>query len=172
MNPLFVQVHKNDNVAIIVNPEGVAPGARFANGLETREAIPQSHKITLKALAAGAPVVRYGEVIGHVLADVEAGRWIREDMLTLPAAPPLDQLSLATRRMAAPEPLTGYTFDGYRNADGSVGTRNMLGITTTVQCVAPTVDFAVRRIKQELLPRFPNGRTCVMTLSHGEIPIP
>lgn len=156
MNPLFVQVHGNDNVAIIVNPEGVAAGARFSGGLEAREPIPQSHKITLAALPAGAPVIRYGEVIGHVRADVEAGRWIREDMLTLPAAPPLGELPLATRRIPAPEPLDGYTFEGYRNADGSAGTRNMLGITTTVQCVAPTVEFAVRRIEAEILPRYPN----------------
>ena len=53
-------------------------------------------------------------------------------------------------------PLEGYTFEGYRNADGSVGTQNILGITTTVQCVAPTVDYAVRRIQAEILPRFPN----------------
>jgi hypothetical protein len=39
-----------------------------------------------------------------------------------------------------------YTFDGFRNADGSVGTNNILGITTTVQCVAPTVEYAVTRI--------------------------
>src|SRR6202034_3682654 len=31
-----------------------------------------------------------------------------------------------------------------------------LGISTTVQCVAATVDFAVRRIKAEILPRYPN----------------
>jgi galactarate dehydratase len=37
-----------------------------------------------------------------------------------------------------------------------VGTRNILAITTTVQCVAGVVDFAVRRIKAELLPRYPN----------------
>ena len=37
-----------------------------------------------------------------------------------------------------------------------MGTRNILGITTTVQCVAPTVDYAVRRIRQEILPRFRN----------------
>jgi galactarate dehydratase len=51
-------------------------------------------------------------------------------------------------------PLSGYTFEGYRNPDGSVGTKNILGITTTVQCVAPTVDYAVRRIKSEILPRY------------------
>jgi galactarate dehydratase len=37
-----------------------------------------------------------------------------------------------------------------------VGTKNILGITTTVQCVAPTVEYAAQRIKNEILPRFPN----------------
>ena len=63
-------------------------------------------------------------------------------------------------------PLEGYTFQGYRNADGSVGTRNILAITTTVQCVAGVVDFAVQRIKAELLPRFPNVDD-VVGLEHG-----
>ena len=35
----------------------------------------------------------------------------------------------------------GHTFEGYRNADGSVGTRNILAITQTVQCVAGVTDF-------------------------------
>jgi galactarate dehydratase len=52
--------------------------------------------------------------------------------------------------------LEGYTFEGYRNADGSVGTRNILAITTTVQCVSGVVEFAVQRIKAELLPKYPN----------------
>ena len=78
----------------------------------------------------------------------------------MPAAPPLDRLPLATAVPAPLPPLDGYTFEGYRNADGSAGTRNILGIATTVQCVAPTVDYAVRRIKAELLPRFPECRRC------------
>ena len=62
--------------------------------------------------------------------------------------------------LSTPVPLfAGYagaiTFEGYPGAYG-VGTKNILAISTTVQCVAPTVEFAVRRIKQELLPRFPN----------------
>jgi len=168
VNPLFIQVHPNDNVAIIVNPEGVAPGTSFPSGLIAAERIPQSHKVTLAPLAAGAPIIRYGEVIGHAIGDVDAGRWIREDMLTLPAAPPLDQLPLATRRIDAPEPITGYTFEGFRNKDGSVGTRNLLGITTTVQCVAPTVEYAVRRIEAEILPKYPNVDGVVaVTHSYG-----
>jgi galactarate dehydratase len=156
LEPLYVKVHPRDNVAIIVNPEGLAAGARFACGLELREAIPQSHKVTLTAIDAGAPVIRYGEVIGRANRPIAAGHWVREDMLDLPQAPPLDELPLATAVPAALPPLEGYTFEGYRNADGSVGTRNLLGITTTVQCVAPTVDYAVRRIREEILPRFPH----------------
>jgi len=68
----------------------------------------------------------------------------------------LNDLPLATATPAPQPPLTGQSFEGFRNPDGSVGTKNILGITTTVQCVAPTVDYAVRRIKSELLPRFPN----------------
>jgi galactarate dehydratase len=52
--------------------------------------------------------------------------------------------------------LEGYTFEGYVNANGAVGTRNLLGITTTVQCVAGVVKIAVERIERELLPLFPN----------------
>jgi galactarate dehydratase len=37
-----------------------------------------------------------------------------------------------------------------------VGTRNLLAITTTVQCVAGVVDHAVRRIREQLLPLYPH----------------
>ncbi|HUQ95122.1 MAG TPA: galactarate dehydratase [Bryobacteraceae bacterium] len=156
MKPLYVQVHPDDNTGIIVNPEGLEKGSGFAGGLELRERIPQSHKVALRDLSSGDAVVRYGQIIGHVSREVRAGDWIREDMLDLPAPPPLDELSIATAIPKALPALDGYTFEGYRNPDGTVGTKNILGITTTVQCVAPTVDYAVRRIKQELLPRFPN----------------
>ena len=56
----------------------------------------------------------------------------------------------------AVEPLEGFTFEGYRNPDGSVGTRNILAISTSVQCVAGTVDFAIKRIRETLLPNYPN----------------
>jgi len=153
---LYIQVNRRDNVAIIANPEGVRAGAVFACGLTAREAIPQSHKIALQDLDAGQPVIRYGEVIGRALRPIQRGAWVREDLLDLPVPPSLDELPLATAVPPPPEPLEGYTFEGYRNPDGSVGTRNLLGITTTVQCVAPIVDYTVRRVKAEILPRFPN----------------
>ena len=89
-------------------------------------------------------------------------------MIDLPAAPPLDELPLATAVPAPLPPLTGFTFEGYRNPDGSTGTRNILGLATTVQCVAPTVEYAVRRIRSEILPRYPNVDDVVaVTHSYG-----
>jgi galactarate dehydratase len=154
VEPLYVQVHPLDNVAIIVNPEGLARGTSFSNGLTLSERVPQSHKVALRDLEQGAPILRYGQVIGHAKRAIAAGSWVREEMIDLPAAPRLEDLGLATATPAPLAPLEGQFFDGYPNPDGSVGTKNILGITTTVQCVAPTVDYAVRRIRQELLPRF------------------
>jgi galactarate dehydratase len=156
VRPLFVQIDSRDNVGIIVNAEGVGAGAQFPGGLTAAEAIPQSHKITLRDLSAGEPVLRYGAVIGHAKRDIPRGSWVREDLMHMPDAPSLDELPLCTAMPDVLPPLEGYTFQGYRNADGTVGTRNILGITTTVQCVAPTVDYAAQRIRAELLPRFPN----------------
>ncbi len=156
MKPRYVQIRPDDNVAVIVNPEGLGPGAEFESGLRLRDAVPQAHKVTLADIAAGEPIRRYGEIIGRANRELPAGSWVREEFVEMPAAPALDQLSLATAVPPDPEPLEGFTFEGFRNADGTVATKNILGITTTVQCVAPTVDHAVRRIKQEILPRFPN----------------
>lgn len=45
---------------------------------------------------------------------------------------------------------------GYKNTVGPAGTRNILGIVTTVQCAAGVVNVAVQKIKQELLPKYPH----------------
>jgi galactarate dehydratase len=87
-------------------------------------------------------------------------------LLERPDARALTGLPIATAARPPLMPLDGYTFEGYRNADGSVGTRNILAITTTVQCVAGVVDFAVRRIRSELLPRYRQVDD-VIGLEHG-----
>jgi galactarate dehydratase len=164
--PLFLRVHKRDNVAIVVSAEGLAAGVPGADGFSAREWIPQSHKIALADLLPGEPVIRYGETIGYANRVIQRGGWVREEFIDLPDAPPLDKLPLATSVPAPLPKLDGYTFQGFRNADGSTGTKNILGITTTVQCVAPTVDHAVKRIKAELLPRFPNVDDAI-SITHG-----
>ncbi len=148
-------MHAADNVAIIANDGGLPAGTVLPSGLRLVEQVPQAHKVALLDIAQGEAVRRYNVVIGYARQAIAAGSWVHERLLQMPEARSLEGLPIAT--VPAPDlpPLEGYTFEGYRNADGTVGTRNILAITTTVQCVAGVLDFAVRRIKAELLPRYP-----------------
>jgi galactarate dehydratase len=152
----YIKVHDTDNVAIIVNDNGLKAGTRFPDGLELIEHIPQGHKVALVDIPAHGEIVRYGEVIGYAVRAIPQGSWIEESLVELPKAPPLNTLPLATRVPEPLPPLEGYTFEGYRNADGSVGTKNLLGITTSVHCVAGVVDYVVKIIERDLLPKYPN----------------
>ncbi len=154
--PRYILMHEADNVAVVVNDGGLPAGTVFACGLTLRENVPQGHKVALGDLPQGSVVRRYNVPIGYALKAIGAGSWVHERLLDMPAARELEGLPMATVKSAPLAPIEGRTFEGYRNADGSVGTRNILAITTTVQCVAGVVDFAVQRIKAELLPRFPN----------------
>jgi galactarate dehydratase len=154
--PHYIRVHPQDNVAIVANEGGLPAGIQFDSGLTLREAIPEAHKVALSGIAQGEPIVRYGVVIGYAEAPIEPGSWVHEGVMSLPVAPPLDKLPLATALQEPLPALEGYTFEGFLNADGSVGTKNILGIATTVQCVSATVEFAVKRIRAEILPRYAN----------------
>ena len=166
--PRRIQVAPGDNVAIIVNSLGLPAGSAFPDGLTLNHFVPQGHKVALADIADGGNIIRYNEVIGTAKGDIRRGDWINEDNVVMGTAPPLDELEMATRPPAKPEPLTGYTFEGYRNADGTVGTKNILAVSTSVQCVAGTMEFALKRIKAELLPKYPNvDDVVVLTHAYG-----
>ena len=154
--PRYIKLDTRDNVAIVVNDFGLPVGTRFPCGLELRSFVPQGHKAALVDIDEGAPILRYGETIGYAAAPIKAGEWVDEARIRMPDAPSLDSLEIATAVPAPQPPLEGYTFEGFRNADGSVGTKNILGISTSVQCVRGTLEYAVKRIRAELLPKYPN----------------
>lgn len=155
-HPRYVQVHPSDNVAIVANEGGLPAGTTFDSGLALKEPVPEAHKVALTTIPKGADVTRYGVVIGYAAQEIPAGSWVHEGILTLPPPPSLDQLPPPRTNQQSLPPLEGFTFEGYLNDDGTVGTRNILGISTTVQCVSATVEYAVKRIKAELLPHYPN----------------
>ena len=154
--PKYIKVNESDNVAIVVNEGGLREGTVFPCGLTLKDYVPQGHKVALRPIKKNDPIVRYGEVIGYAKSDIDSGRWIDEALVELPEPPDLDRLSFAEKIPEPKPPLEGYTFEGYRNADGTVGTKNILGITTSVQCVKGVLEHAVKRIKAELLPKYPN----------------
>ena len=155
MPPHTIVMNAIDNVALVANDGGLPMGTVLGNGVVLRDKVAQGHKVALVDIGANAPVLRYGVAIGYALRDIPAGAWVHERLLQLPGARSLDDLPQCTATVPAPAPLLGYTFEGYKNPDGSVGTRNILAITTTVQCVAGVVEFAVEKIKRELLPDYP-----------------
>src|SRR6185437_4329172 len=107
--PLCISMHSHDNVAIVVADDGLAAGTQIPHGPALLEKIPQAHKVALCDIGKGQPVTRYGHTIAFANRTIRAGAWVREEMLDVPQAPPLDELPLAT---AAPPPqpaLSGYT---------------------------------------------------------------
>lgn len=145
-----------DNVAVAVRD--LPAGTVIECGVTTRDPIPQAHKIALTDIAQGGRIVRYGVTLGYARRDLPAGSWINEHMLELPPSPGLDDLPFGTSlkpAAALPDP-PRTTWLGYRNQTGPAGTRNLLGIVTTVQCAAGVVKVAVERIRRELLPRYPH----------------
>lgn len=152
--PVYIKIKQEDNVAITV--DRVSAGSEMMEGVVASQDIPQGHKIALCDIPAGGAIVRYGVVLGYAIDPIAKGQWINEKMLTLPTPPEAEQMQWGVNlRTDLPKPART-TWEGYRNAEGFAGTRNLLGIVTTVQCVAGVLDVAVKRIKEELLPQYPN----------------
>lgn len=154
--PLVIKVNEQDNVAVAVRD--LEAGIEVLPGLTTLSAIPQAHKIALQDIPRGHDIVRYGVTLGYAKDDIPAGSWINEHMLDLPESPSLEALAYGTdlvKQEDLPMP-PRTTWMGYRNRTGPAGTRNLLGIVTTVQCAAGVLKVAVERIKNELLPKYPN----------------
>ena len=154
--PLVIKVTDKDNVAIAV--QDIAADTLVLPGLTAREPIPQAHKIALTDIPKGGEIIRYGVVLGYAKDAIPMGSWINEHMLDLPESPALDNMPFGTNLVPVedlPDP-PRKTWMGYRNNTGPAGTRNLLGIVTTVQCAAGVVRVAVERIKKELLPKYPH----------------
>ena len=157
--PVYLKLNAEDNVAIVTNEGGLPKGTCFNGGLKLAEDVPQAHKLALRLIPKGSAVLRYGLPIGYAVEDIPEGAWVHEATMRMPDAPNLEALQSLVDSLPRPEPcekLEGYTFQGFRNQDGSVGTRNILAVSTTVQCAAPVARIATDRIRQELLPKYPN----------------
>ncbi|MCH4170802.1 MAG: UxaA family hydrolase [Lactobacillus sp.] len=160
-----VKMRDRDNVAIALHD--IKAGTAIEGGITANHDIPQAHKIALIPIPKGESVIRYGVVLGYAKEDILAGDWINEDSLNLPASPDLNELEYGIDiHEKLPEPSVR-TFMGYDNPDSEyAGTRNILGIQTTVQCVVGILNVAVQQMKTELLPKYPNVDDIVV-ISHA-----
>lgn len=151
---LLVQVNPADNVAIAV--KDIKKGTRVAEGIVTGEDIPQSHKVALEDIPEKEAVIRYGVVLGYAKERIKKGDWVNEFMLELPEPPSILHMEYGKQMNTDLPTPPVLTFEGYQNKEGYAGTRNILGISTTVQCVTGVLNVAVEKMKRELLPKYPN----------------
>lgn len=165
----LIKVNSNDNVAIVVLEQGLKKGISINEyDVISQDDIPFGHKVALTSIPKDGPVLRYGVVIGYAKNDLPKGSWVNEKNIYVKPSDEMNssdskvQLNYRFEKSAKPE--IRY-FMGYRNSNGTVAIRNVLAINTTVQCVEGVVDFVVKKIKAELLPKYPNVED-VIGLNH------
>ena len=86
VTPLYIRMHDNDNVAIVVNDGGLPAGTEFPGEFILQDRGPQGHKIALCDLREGDAIVRYDVVIGYAVRDIAQGSWIEESLVRMAPA--------------------------------------------------------------------------------------
>ena len=152
---IALRLNPNDNVAIA--KEDIAPGTSVpmpdGNALTIRESIPAGHKFALRAVEAGAAVLRYGYPIGIATQAIEPGAWVHSHNLSVGDIP-----IESTYRVVAvpPKRPSRQSFMGYRRADGRVGTRNYIAVIATANCAAHAATQVAHAFDRARLADFPN----------------
>jgi altronate hydrolase len=157
--PLLLRIHPKDDVAVATRD--IAAG-EVIDGLRAIEDIARGHKIALRAIDQGDAVRKFAHVIGIASDAIAAGAHVHTHNLQMPQthtehAP---AAYAASTLMAASTPRT---FMGYRRDDGRIGTRNYIGILTSVNCSATVARQIARRFAPETLPATIDG---VVALTH------
>lgn len=117
--------------------------------------VPRGHKFAGRAIAAGEQVIRYGQIIGAATQPIEPGAHVHSHNLGMGQHE--QDPAFGTDLRALPAPRNRPNFLGYARPDGRVGTRNYLGILTSVNCSGSVARFIAEACEREgWLDRYPN----------------
>lgn len=140
-----IRLHGSDNVVIAL--QDLAPGAVVAAvAAPLPGAVPRGHKIAAQAIAKGDMVIRYGQIIGQATADIPAGAHIHSHNLGM--GPHSSDYAIGAECRPLPA-LPPRSFMGYHRPDGTVGTRNYLGILTSVNCSGSVARFIAEAAEKD-----------------------
>ena len=157
-------LHPQDNIAVAL-ADLSADQIDSATGVKALQPIKQGHKIAICAIHAGQNILRYGQTIGQATADIAVGEHVHVQNLGM--GEHTRDYAHASEAKALAHSTDERTFDGYRRADGSVGTRNYLGILTSVNCSGSVAKFIAEAAeKSGLLDDFPNIDG-IVPITHG-----
>ena len=164
----FIRLHPADDVVIARSQ--LVGGAAIEN-FTVRGLVPAGHKIAAHAIAQGAPVRRYNQIIGFASKPIAQGEHVHTHNLDM--GPDKGDFArdyaFGAEVKAAPAQREA-TFMGIKRADGRVATRNYIGVLTSVNCSATAAraiaDHFSRRSNPAALAAFPNVDG-VVALTHG-----
>jgi len=111
--------------------------------------IPFAHKFALKDINVGESVVKYGEIIGKAIDNINIGDHVHTDNVKTNLEDIIDYkynketINFNYKKEKTP------TFNGYIREDGNVGTRNEIWIVPTVGCINQTAKNLTKLAKEK-----------------------
>ena len=135
-----ILLNPKDNVTVA--REALDAGVALGAGIATLDAVPSGHKVAIRAIAAGEPVLKYGQVIGIASRDIRPGEHVHLQNLAMQESNAAHDFAADARETPLLPEAERRTFEGYLRPDGQVGTRNYIGIISSVNCSA-TVSRAI-----------------------------
>lgn len=148
-----LRLHTRDNIMVALQP--LHAGTPVMAGVAAHEAIPSGHKVAIRAIAAGEPVLKYGQIIGVASQDISVGAHVHVHNLGMGAH--RQDYGFGSAVVALPAADTPAQFRGFHRPSGRVGTRNYLGILTSVNCAGSVARFIAEECeRQGWLRDFPN----------------
>jgi altronate hydrolase len=157
----YLRLHPTDNVVVAV--ADLSPGD-IVDDVKIIRRIPRGHKAAVRPIAKGSPALKFGQIIGFATQDIAPGDWVHEHNIAFQSVDRDYEFEIDAKD---PAPQGGVTFQGFRRANGRVGTRNYLGILTSVNCSATVARIIAREVERSgLLDDFPNVDG-VIPLVHG-----
>lgn len=145
----------DDDVAVATRDVPAGSTLALPGGVATvTTPVPRGHKLAVRDLPAGTRVHKYGQVIGRTTADVASGAHVHAHNLGMDAVE--HAYEFGTARVTVPPAATARTFEGFRRADGRVGTRSYVGIVTSVNCSASTARMIADQFRGAVMEAWPH----------------
>ena len=152
--PRTLRLNASDNVVTAVDPIDAGAGAY---GATATVRIPRGHKMAISAIAEKAPIVKFGQIIGFASKAIAPGEWVHEQNVVVHEFERDYRFAEDARKEDILPLHEQATFEGFRRANGSVGTRNYIAILTSVNCSATAARFMAEEINRSgILNDYPN----------------
>jgi altronate hydrolase len=140
----------SDNVAVML--DNVQAKTEVQPGIAAAQRVSRGHKIAIAPIAEGEAVRKFGQIIGFATKAITAGEWVHEHNCGMGAeggafARDYDFGAAVEPVKFVPEHERA-TFEGFRRSNGKVGTRNYIGILTSVNCSATVARYIAEAVER------------------------